>query len=216
MNLSKKIYYKVLYYLDLGILPYRILRLSSQLTNHFFVEHNPPESVVNQLQEMGCDSTSHMNRSLLEHFQGTYRLLKKWGNRESICLAGLFHAIYGTETFYTALVSLEKRQEIALLIGDEAEKLVYYYSITTRNHFVKNLSNLNDLSITSRLDGEIIPITELEFRQLVEIFLADRLEQILSLNYRYRYQYKAFFLEAKYFISRQGFQEFLIAYNLKD
>lgn len=214
MNLIKRIYNKVSS--RFKILPYRILRLLDQLKNRLFFQHNPPPFVVNKLREMGCDSTCHMNRTLLEHFQGTYQLLKKWGNSESICLAGICHAIYGTETFHPALIPLEKRQEMALLIGDEAEKLVYYYSIITRKHFVENLSNINNFSIKSRLDGKIITITELEFRHLIEIFLADRLEQILSLNYPYRYQYKAFFLESKSCLSQRGFQEFLIAYNLKD
>ncbi len=98
------------------------------------------------------------------------------------------------------------------MIGDEAEKLVYYYSIITRKKFLENLSNIKNFSIKSRLDGATISITEIEFRQLVEIFLADRLEQIFSLHYHHRYQYKTFFLEAKSFLSRPGFQEFLIAY----
>lgn len=213
INISQKIYRKILSSVD--IIPYRILRLSDKINHRLFSQKHPSQDLINKLREIGCDSTSHMNRNLLEHFQGTYQLLKKWGNSESVCLAGLFHAIYGTETFPNALVTLEKRQEISSVIGEEAEKLVYYYSILTRKTFIGNLSECNNFHIKSRLNEETIPITELEFRQLVEIFLADRLEQIFSLNYRCRYQYKEFFLEAKSCLSQAGFQEFLIAYNCR-
>ena len=40
--------------------------------------------------------------------------------------------------------------------------------------------------------------------------LADRLEQIFSLNFRSRYQYQSFFQKAKPLISKKGFQDFLI------
>ena len=214
MDIIQRIYSKVLSSLD--ILPYRIIRLFDKTTNCLFSQNNHCQAVVNKLQEIGCDSTSHLDRNLLEHFQGTYQLLKKWGNCESVCLAGFCHAIYGTETFHTVLVPLEKRQDITSLIGKEAEKLVYYYSILTRKHFIGNLSECHNFHIKSRLNQEIIPITKLEFRQLVEIFLADRLEQIFSLNYRCRYQYKGFFLDAKSCLSQAGFKEFLIAYNRRD
>ncbi len=214
MSIRRKIYHKVLS--ELKIVPYGFLRLFDVIVNYLFLQNYPPQSIINQLQKIDCNSISHMDRNLLTHFQGTYKLLKKWGNQESVCLAGLCHALYGTETFPVALVPLEKRQEIATLIGEQAEKLVYYYSIITRKYFTETLRNGDNLVIKSRLDGQNIPITELEFRQLLEIFLADRLEQIFSLNYRYRYQYKFFFIETKSYLSQLGFKEFSIAYNYKN
>jgi hypothetical protein len=83
-----------------------------------------------------------------------------------------------------------------------------------RQHFTKNVKN-EHLAIQSRFNGQIIPITEQEFRQLSEIFLADRLEQIFSLNYRFRYQYRDFFKEVNPYLSQPGFQEFLVAYGEK-
>ncbi|TRU11014.1 MAG: hypothetical protein EWV75_12935 [Microcystis wesenbergii Mw_QC_S_20081001_S30D] len=214
MSISHKIYNKGMSYLK--IFPYRFLRWLDQINKSLLSQNVPPQSILNQLKQLGCDSTAHMNRDLLTHFQGTYQLLKKWGNQEAVCLAGLCHALYGTQTFPVALVSFSKRQEIAALIGEEAEKLAYYYSIITRQHFTENLKkNTNNLAIKSRLDGSIIPIQESEFIQLLEIFLADHLEQIFSINYRYRYQYQSFFLEAKPYLSQLGFKEFLLAYNCK-
>ncbi|MGK7878995.1 MAG: DUF6817 domain-containing protein [Crocosphaera sp.] len=213
MNIRQRIYDKIR--AELKILPYGFYRWLNQIINSSLSTNFPSQSILNQLQKFGCHSISHMDRDLLNHFLGTYQLLKKWGNKESVCLAGLCHALYGTETFPVALVPLEKRQEIADLIGEKAEKLAFYYSIITRQHFIENVKNSDNFAIKSRLDEQVIFITELEFRQLLEIFLADRLEQIFSLNYRFRYQYRSFFMEAKSYLSPLGHREFLIAYNAK-
>ena len=52
----------------------------------------------------------------------------------------------------------------------------------------------------------------LEFRQLVNIFLADSLEQIFFVHRSHRYQYKDFFLKAKPFLGQKAYQEMSIAY----
>jgi hypothetical protein len=100
-----------------------VLRWLDQINNSLLLQNVPPQLILNQLKQLGCDSTAHMNRDLLTHFQGTYQLLKKWGNQEAVCLAGLCHALYGTQNFPVALVPFLKRQEIAALIGEKAEKL---------------------------------------------------------------------------------------------
>ena len=214
MSFKKNIHNKLLS--EKKIFSYRFLRFFDVVDNFLFSRHKAPPIIINKLREIGCDETSHMNRDLLNHFQGTYRLLRKWNNNESVCLAGLCHAIYGTETFSSNLVPLKNRQKIANLIGSEAEQLSFYYSIINRKDFTESLNNKDNLKIKSHSSSKIISITELEFKQLVETFLADRLEQIFFLNYRYRYQYKSFFIKAKHYISRQGFQEFLIAYDIRE
>ena len=127
MNQNHRLYHKLTS--QIKILPYKDLHFSDELKNRFLCRKILPQVVINHLQTIGFSSTSHMNQNLLEHFNGTSQILKKWNNNESVCLADLYHAIYGTETFHEALVSLKKREDIALPIGDEAEKLVYYYSI---------------------------------------------------------------------------------------
>ncbi len=137
MNQSHRLYHKLTS--QIKILPYKVLHFSDDLKDRFLCRQNPPQAVINHLQTIGYSSTSHMNPNLFEHFNRTYRILKKWDNNESVCLAGLYHAIYGAGTFHEALVSLKKREDIALLIGDEGKNLVYYYSILSRSDFVQNI-----------------------------------------------------------------------------
>lgn len=58
-----------------------------------------------------------------------YNLLRSWGNPEHVCLAGLFHSIYGP-----ALHRHQRpdRRIIAKLIGEKAETLCYILGVTDR------------------------------------------------------------------------------------
>jgi hypothetical protein len=86
------------------------------------------------------DKIAHRKSSFLEHLLGTYNLLVSWELEESICLAGLFHSIYGTKFFTHATVRQEFRFLIKILIGGKAEKLAYLFSVSERpSGFLKGL-----------------------------------------------------------------------------
>ena len=79
------------------------------------------------LQEMGAGDFQHLNGSLESHLKGTESVLRNWGSGELLQVAGLFHAAYGTAGFDENMVSLNQRQEIAHVIGEAEEELVYLY-----------------------------------------------------------------------------------------
>jgi hypothetical protein len=81
-----------------------------------------------------ADQTRHSGRSLFDHLVGTHDLLQRWGNREEVCDAGLFHSIYGTNAFRRQCWPLNRRANIANLIGSEAETLVYLFCTSNRPH----------------------------------------------------------------------------------
>ena len=92
------------------------------------------DTVLKKLRELGAHELSHINGDLEKHLKGTRNLLAEWGNSEPVCMAGLYHAVYGTEDFPEELVPLDKRQEIAKIIGEDAEALVYFYGACDRRH----------------------------------------------------------------------------------
>src|SRR5512138_2876948 len=98
--------------------------------------------VLHQLAELGAEELQHLKGSLLSHLQSTYELLKAWGNREELCRAGLYHAVYGTFAFESSLVDLKKRESIAALIGAKAEKIVYYYGACDRDYFYPRIGRV--------------------------------------------------------------------------
>ena len=60
---------------------------------------NEFEKAIAYLRSRGAAETSHSNRMLLKHLIGTWEQLAIWGARRTLCDAGLFHSVYGTEHF---------------------------------------------------------------------------------------------------------------------
>ena len=55
--------------------------------------------LLDLLIDLNTDSLSHSHGTLIDHLQQTYELLKQWENPQYVCLAGLFHSIYGTQIY---------------------------------------------------------------------------------------------------------------------
>ena len=66
------------------------------------------------------------------HLVGVQSVLRSWGASEKLCNAALFHSIYGTEGFQGFKLPLSKRDEIAQLIGPEAERLAWIFCMVDR------------------------------------------------------------------------------------
>jgi len=96
--------------------------------------HHEPEiaAVSELLAERGAAGISHPGGTLLAHLQRVHGLLAQWGARPPVRLAGLCHAFYGTDGFATALGDSSHRDELAAVIGQEAERLVYLYASCDR------------------------------------------------------------------------------------
>jgi hypothetical protein len=122
------------------------------------------------LKKLATDSTEYLNkRSLYSHLLETYRILKKWNSSEDICLAGLYHIIYGTYSYRKSLVNLEQRGIIKAAIGSDAEKLVYYYCLEDRKHFPSNFEQVNEFKLINYRDKKEIIITQTELSALITI-----------------------------------------------
>ena len=85
------------------------------------------------LLNLDANQTPHSGRVLYDHLKGVHDLLRDWDNGMDVCMAGLFHSIYGTSTFKHQ--SLKDRGELIKLIGVKAELLVHYFATKTRPMF---------------------------------------------------------------------------------
>jgi hypothetical protein len=132
--------------------------------------------ILRKLQDLGAQDVGHVNGSLLSHLQGTCGLLRRWGNRQAVCHAGLCHAVYGTEGFRHALRGDSERKEIAAVIGEEAESLVYLFGACDRDYFYKQLLREQELRYRNRLTRETVSLTPDAVRDLCELTLANELE----------------------------------------
>ena len=120
---------------------------------------------------------SHSSRTLFDHLVGTRALLIDWSVETSISDAGLFHAVYGTESFPTAMVTTHLRGDVQTVIGCEAEFLAHAFGVMTKQSFYANLDQSDGYHVISRLDGDEIPVSDTQLNALCHISVANWLEQ---------------------------------------
>jgi uncharacterized protein DUF6817 len=129
-----------------------------------------------KLQELGAGEFQHLNGSLAAHLCGTEALLRAWGANESLCVAGLFHAVYGTDGYDQALTSLVDRNVISELIGPEAEELAYLYGACNRKVFYPRIGTQNQLVFADRFTNTEYAISQTQLAGMCELIMANELE----------------------------------------
>jgi hypothetical protein len=84
------------------------------------------------LRERGAAEIAHSGTSLYEHLVGVFQVLRSWDTSPDVALAGLFHSAYGTESFGASLCDIADRSQLANVIGESAERLVFQFSSLAR------------------------------------------------------------------------------------
>ena len=129
---------------------------------------NDPFSLLTQLK---THMVNHSGGTLYEHLVGTYKLLKERGSEEYVCLAGLYHSIYGTQFF--KYQTTHDRDTIKATIGEDAENLVWLFCNVDRNKIWDSFEQNN----FCLLNGDTVDMSDQEFNDLYEIIKANRDEQ---------------------------------------
>ena len=131
---------------------------------------------IHHLERISTTQVAHRNGTLFEHLKGVCALLKDWNNPEAVCLAGLYHSVYGTGGFEKCLVSIGDRQSIVDLIGYEAERFVYLFAACDRPITHPRIGQNNPLHFHDRFSKKDYPLHAPEWRALCEIMLANELD----------------------------------------
>jgi len=128
---------------------------------------------------IGTKNIAHTEGSFLAHLIQVFRDLKRWGFDEAVCLAGLFHSIYGTDKFREFSLPLERRDEVRALIGERAERLAFLYCAMDRKSFDCSLEKgVAPYQMTDRFTGEQIEFSADDFEDICGLQLVDWLEQV--------------------------------------
>jgi hypothetical protein len=135
-----------------------------------------PEEALELLHQFHADETPHTGRSLIDHLIGTYRLLVSWGNSEPVCLAGLFHSIYGTNIFLFRSARFDQRHEVRAAIGETAEHLAYLFCTCDRPLALLQALLQPHLGLPDNIDSTPRAIEPRELSALLEIEVANFLE----------------------------------------
>ena len=136
---------------------------------------------IKLLKQVGLDDVSHFGRPLSAHLLGTHDLLLEWQNPRKVCLAGLFHSVYGTKTFYPTGLETMYRPQLQELIGREAENLVYIFGLSDRKRLLLENQKPPYFWI-NYLTDERSEIEADVLNNLVEIEIANFIEQLPYLN----------------------------------
>ena len=114
---------------------------------------------------------------LLRHLKNTHDLLEAWGNPPSVCLAGLFHSIYGTCRVSHKAMGFGERETLRALIGEEAEQLVYIFCVTERPKDFLECLDRHEVELRDHRTGTMMVLPRATLDRLLEIEVANILEQ---------------------------------------
>jgi len=129
-----------------------------------------------QLIELGAGEFEHVDGSLIAHLEGTRCLLKAWNASDVLQDAGLYHAAYGTSAFVQNLFELSQRDEVAKVIGSEAENIVYHYCACDRDVFFAQFGQVNKPVFYDRISTGKTAISSELLQQLCELTAANESE----------------------------------------
>jgi hypothetical protein len=133
-----------------------------------------------RLHALGADVFAHVNGTLERHLHRTERLLRCFRSREAVCVAGLYHAVYGTAGIRGHLVDPMARDGVVAMIGAEAEGLAYLYGACERASFHPRIGTPLQRMFVDRFSGSQYPVAESQLRDLCEITLANEIELALG------------------------------------
>ena len=158
----------------------------------------------------------HSTHSLLEHLVGTHDLLAAWGEDAEVATAGLFHSVYGTESYGAAALPLELRPRVRELVGERAEGLAYLFGAMEKTTFKASVFRGRDFAIGDRHTGETHSLGEPEFRDFAAMVVANWLEQKPRLPEKYAQHEAEMFAAVRAYVSPTAVSEVNASYGFAD
>lgn len=129
--------------------------------------------VLQLLLDGNAASVPHLSGCLLDHLKRTEELLVEWGASDVVCLAGLCHAVYGTDGFAVALRGLGSRPEVAEAIGADVEEIVYLYASCDRKFLYPQIGFDDRISFRDRFTGQVFLLSEERLRPFADLTVAN-------------------------------------------
>ena len=166
------------------------LPASPTTVSDLYKYHPPPSSALSSSDSLLHSELSRLVPSALEHtgaatfdehLKGVQAVLRKWRATEAVASAGLFHSIYGTEGFQGYKLPMGHRSEIREVAGERSELLAWIFCVVDR-HSVDLAVFGAERALRARpeLGRFEIAVSDEVFWELVELTLADWLEQVES------------------------------------
>jgi hypothetical protein len=177
--------------------------------------------MLDLLDKLGTNKARGTGRTLLEHLEGTRAVLAEWGSSTDVCLAGLFHSIYGAEGGAARArdANLARRDDVRRLIGPVAEELAYFYSALERRHLFGNATRSGQYVVNDLFEKREVPVSEITLRALFEIEAANFVEGPLSrltLPQETVALYRTLWEKARPLVSARGYEAVMARFRALD
>jgi hypothetical protein len=127
------------------------------------------------LATRGAHEIGHPGGTLLAHLLRVHGLLERWGARPALRLAGLCHAFYGTDGLAASLGDAAHRDELATVVGPEAERIVHLYASCDRGFSYPRLTDGTPV-FRDRFAGVTLRPTPAQVRDFAELTVANELD----------------------------------------
>lgn len=132
------------------------------------------------LRKKGADAIAHTKGgTLLDHLVRVERKLRSWGVAEAACRAALCHSIYSTDHFPQAIVAEQEREEVSMLIGEDAERIAWHFSRMDRET-LELIAGSG--SYVDRFSRKVVPLSEEDAAGLFHILIANELDHLTALS----------------------------------
>jgi len=133
---------------------------------------------ISAFLDVKAANVRHSNKSLKDHLLGVEAILTRWGADRAVQLGGLFHSVYGTAQFRTAIQKPAQRDAVRALIGREAEHLAWLFgSMDAESLRAAFKAEAGPFKLRMRSGDSPVEVSQAELRNLALIYAANWLEQ---------------------------------------
>lgn len=135
-------------------------------------------SLIAFLRSQSAAAASHGGgRTLLEHLIATCDIVGRWQQPVWLAHAALIHSIYGTDAYRRQLVPFSRREEVAAIAGERAERLAYLFSMAPRGLLLAGTYRwARGIPLRDGADA-VAPPTRAELDSLVLLHMANIADQ---------------------------------------
>lgn len=131
------------------------------------------------LVRLGLHKIAHQDVTLVEHVFRTCAILQDMRAGDHVCLAGLFHSVYGVEGSPGdgEAIPEGKRDEVRAIVGSEVEQMVFNFSVMSYASLGKSFRNMMRPHGVPELKdwrtGEEVRVDRDQFLDLLRMKLGD-------------------------------------------
>jgi hypothetical protein len=128
------------------------------------------------LRQHGAEEIAHPGGTLYAHLSRVHDRIREHGLDVHLQLAGLAHAVYGTDGFATALTDLTDRATVRELVGARAEALIFLYGGCDRARSWRRLPKTGE--VVNRFTNRVETLDSAQLRSFVDLTIVNELDVI--------------------------------------